>query len=1113
MPQLALYLLGSPRVERDGQAVHIGRRKALALLAYLAVEGGSHRRDTLATLLWPEYDQSGARADLRRTLSLLRRVLGQEWLLADRETARLDPDADLWLDVHQFRQLLAACEAHGHPTTEVCPGCVPSLEEAVGLYHDNFMAGFTLPDSLAFDEWQFFQTQGLRDGLASALQRLVRWRSDQGEYEAAIAYARRWLALDPIHEAAHRALMALYAQAGQREAALRQYQMCERTLAEELDMPPSVETTTLYERLRSESAGPAIRQATPPPRHNLPALATPLIGRETELADLGALLNDPTVRLITLSGPGGMGKTRLALEAATRQQDAYSDGVWLVQLAPLDDGEAIPQAMASALGVPAQPGQSLQETIIDSLRLRQLLLLVDNCEHVLDGTAAMVGRILEQCPQVTILTTSRERLRLPGEHLRLVPALSLPEADAPLQRLRESAACQLFLARSREVQPGFELTQADAAAISQICRRLDGMPLAIELAAARMRAFSPQEISARLDDRFRLMTGGNRTAVPRQQTLLNTVAWSYGLLTEAEQRFFVRLSAFRGGFTLEAAEQVCGGEKVPTSTVLELLARLVDKSLVLAGETGEGNTRYHLLETLRHYGHQRLVEQGKLETIRERHAFFYVALAEEAEPELYTGKMEVWRRRLGREEDNIRATVTWLLASGRHELALRLVGASFWWWAGRHVVSEGLEWLLKGLAQAEALSLPLRAKVLWQVGFLYGRDVGEQERAQTLLEESLSLYDQLGDDGQTSWVLYVLGLAAEARGERERAGQLLQQSLALARDAGSTFVEANVLPRLARHQAPDQAEELFEQALALSRKLEWPWMIGWACLHWGIYGLRQGKLTRAKGLLEEALAQYRMINSPIDLAVAYAVFSDLAVLSGHYDRARVLLKERLAWCRYLGLPIWIADALMARGWLAWHEGSLESAKVYVIESLEIARQHSHVRRLLIESLLALAAVARDEGNYTEAEAHCQECLALAEEQGSPYWKGAVLARQGSIAHRQGDGFRAIDLYQQALHGWRDGADQILMLRSLEELAWALAGVGKYDLSTRMLGYCATGRERSGLALARPEQPHHDRAVAAVRRALREGAFDHAWAQGQSLTLEAAIDLALVAEIM
>jgi DNA-binding SARP family transcriptional activator len=389
MSRLALYLLGPPRIELDGEPVHIARRKAVALLAYLAMMGGSHSRDTLATLLWPEYDQSRARAGLRRTLSELNTTLGEGWLTADRETAGLNPDAGLWLDVDEFRQKLAACETHGHPPTEACPDCLPLLEEAVALYRDHFLAGFTLRDSVPFDEFQFFETQGLRDELASALERLVRYHTSQGEYEPAIGYAWRWLALDPLHEPVHRHLMALYAHAGQQSAALRQYQLCEETLLEELGLPPSEETQALYDRIRS---GAGIEPVRPP--HNLPPQLTPFVGREEELVDLDQLIEDPEIRLITIVGPGGIGKTRLALAAAERQLDVtrttdagpgpcFPNGVFFVPLAALSSADQIVPTMAKAMRFPFHEEREPRQQILDYLREKRLLLLVDSVEHFL----------------------------------------------------------------------------------------------------------------------------------------------------------------------------------------------------------------------------------------------------------------------------------------------------------------------------------------------------------------------------------------------------------------------------------------------------------------------------------------------------------------------------------------------------------------------------------------------------------------------------------------------------------------------------------------------------------------------------------------------------------
>ena len=392
MPRLDIYLLGPPRVELDGEALHIPRRKALALLAYLAVERHSHRRDSLAAFLWPEYDQRGARGRLRRTLSSLNRSLGEGCLDTDRETVALSETADCWLDVAAFRQALSDSERHSHPIDTACAECQVRLEHAMALYRDDFLAGFNLPDSLPFDEWTRYQTAILWDELDGVLERLAETQAAQGQFEDAIPHAKRWLALDPLREAAHRCLMRLFALSDQETAALRQFQLCQQTLTEEFGVPPSPQTVELMERIRAGEDISLVQQPTTVVPHNLPPQPNPFVGRDRELAQLGDLIADPDVRLIAIVGPGGIGKTRLALAVAERQRNGaeptFPDGVFFVPLARMSAADEMAPVVAEALNFQlGGPGESRsgRQQVLDFLREKRLLLVLDNFEQLLSS--------------------------------------------------------------------------------------------------------------------------------------------------------------------------------------------------------------------------------------------------------------------------------------------------------------------------------------------------------------------------------------------------------------------------------------------------------------------------------------------------------------------------------------------------------------------------------------------------------------------------------------------------------------------------------------------------------------------------------------------------------
>jgi predicted ATPase/DNA-binding SARP family transcriptional activator len=600
--RLSLFFLGHPQIERDGVPIKVDTRKGVALLCYLAVTGQSPSRDVLTNLLWPEYDQAHARNDLRYTLSTLNKALGGSWLEVEKDSVGLKRGEGLWVDVDQFHRHLSECQTHGHPLAEVCPDCVNPLTEAVRLYRGDFLAGFGLRDSVNFDDWQFFQTQSLCSEVEGVLEKLVLCHRGRDELEMAIGYARRWLELDRDNEKVHWHLMELYALSGQHAAALRQYRECVKVLKKELGASPQEETTQLYEAIKGKWLMAKLRSFKPSsafpnvpsslrvksPSHSLssesgqtlngmrerslPIQLTSFIGRKREIVEVKRLLI--TTRLLTLTGPGGCGKTRLALQAASGLLKKFTDGVWLVELAALSNPYLIPQAVAGALNVSEQSGRPLLATLSDYLQSKRLLLVLDNCEHLIEACATLCDSLLHACPNLRILATSREALSIAGETVWCVPALSFPDprlltagadpstglrqaqsgssepaltlsetrgkGQALVSALTQYEAISLFIDRAVAVLQGFAVTDQNAPAVAQICYRLDGIPLAIELAAACVNVLSVEQIATQLDDCFRLLTEGSRTSPLRQQTLRATMDWSYNLLSEVEQVLFRR---------------------------------------------------------------------------------------------------------------------------------------------------------------------------------------------------------------------------------------------------------------------------------------------------------------------------------------------------------------------------------------------------------------------------------------------------------------------------------------------------------------------------------------------------------------------------------------------
>ena len=529
----------------------------------------------------------------------------------------------------------------------------------------------------------------------------------------------------------------------------------------------------------------------------MPLEISSFVGREKELAEVRRLLKDN--RLLTLTGPGGCGKTRLASVAAGELVEGFEDGVWMVEFASLSDPSLVPQAVATVLGVREQPGQPLTETLSRYLRSKKVLMILDNCEHQVEACAKLAEALLRSSPELRVLATSREALGIVGEVAWPVPSLSLPDLRRlpDIESLPQYESARLFVERTARVNPTFALTEQNATAVAQICYRLDGIPLAIELAAARAKVLSVEEISERLDHRFGLLSAGGRTAMPRHKTLHATMDWSHELLGLEERTLFRRLSVFAGGFSLEAAEVVCAGEELERDEVLELLSQLVNKSLVVAQEKG-GETRYRLLEMVRQYGREELDGAEEETEVGLRHARFYVELAEEAEPELKGEQQLAWLERLETEHDNLRAAMRWLLGGGELEDAARLGWALWLYWGIRAHFAEGRRSMKQALAVNGGSTMTERAwaKALYVEGMMANYQ-GDHGSVESLVEESLALFRKRDDRLGRAYALSNAGFAANGQGQHQRAITLIEESVDLFLEEGEKWGAAIELDFLA----------------------------------------------------------------------------------------------------------------------------------------------------------------------------------------------------------------------------------------------------------------------------------------------------------------------------
>jgi non-specific serine/threonine protein kinase len=666
--------------------------------------------------------------------------------------------------------------------------------------------------------------------------------------------------------------------------------------------------------------------------------------------------------------------------------DEYPDGAWLVELAALADTTMVPQAVAQALGLREEPGRPLQEALLDHLKERRLLLVLDNCEHLVAACAELATALLRACPQVRILATSREALEVAGETRYRVPCLIAPDLDQvqPPDRLEGYEAVQLFLERAWARRTDVALTARNARAVAEICARLDGIPLAIELAAARVGALPVEGIAARLDDHLRLLSGGPRTVLPRQQTLRATLDWSYDLLGESERALLRRLAVFAGGCTLEAAEAICAGNGLEDSEVLDTLGQLINKSLVHV--EGEGEARYQLLETVRQYAHERLTAAAELVSMQHRHLAWYLALAERAEAALRGPEQGAWLDRLEREHGNLRAALQWSFLEGSTSASgMHLAAALQQFWGVRGHLSEGRRWLEGALAHGTPEAAGLRFRILKGAANL-ALAQADYERATALYEEGLAFCRAQGDPAGIATSLGNLGIVALERGDFARARTLNEEALALHQELGDRGGIASALTSLGI-MANDQGDSrragaMFERSLALYRALNDPRGIaaslnGLAAVAWD-----QGDHARARVLYEECLSLFRDVGDQRGIANMLANLGGLAREQGEHERAMALLEQGMALSRDLGDRAGVARMLNSLGTVALGQDRCAQAAALFSEALTL-NWELRAKQDLVLSLEGLAGVAERAGQKERAALLLDVATALRESLGMP----------------------------------------------------------------------------------------------------------------------------------
>lgn len=1037
MSHLAIFALGPLRIELDGQPIHSSRHKALALLVYLAMHPEKQRREALSAFLWPEYGQEKAYSYLRRTLWEIHNLLGEDWLDASREEIGFNPSADVFLDITEFQAHLVTFRRHDHPTSTVCQECMASLHKAALLYRGDFLAGFSLRDSANFDDWQFFQQETLRGDYAVALQKLASLLFQAGAYPEAIEFAQRWLALDTLNEEAHRLLMKIFVSNGQRHMALRQYQECQRVLQTDLRIVPESATTALYEEITTRKykrenetlpegmedrvqsvfeAGSVadwlevtVSDKVNRPVSSLPNPSTPFIGRQHERNHVTKLLYDPVCWLLTVLGPGGIGKTRLAIEIGLRLADQFPQGVFFISLSAVETEQAIPPAIARAVGLTFRAdGPEPVEQLLDFLREKRLLMILDSFEGLVQW-ANILAQIHSHAAGIKMLVTSRHRLLLQGEWVFEVSGLDYPQKGPEKKDATQGEAIQsysavaLFLQAAQRARVTFQATEDDLLSISQITQLMEGMPLGLELAATWINMLSCREIADEISRGVDILETSLGDMSERQHSLRAVFDHSWNLLSSREQVLLPRLAVFRGSFSRQAAEQIAG-------ISLRELSGLVDKSLVR--RTSQG--RFDLHDLLRQYCTEKLNQSARdrQETPR-RHCVFYSTRMSEWNEQLGSEKQGQALREIATELENVHAAWDWAVDQRQCVCLLQAVDGLCMFFMRSARFTEGLDACQKAIEVIQRVELQdervnqsqLAARLFtWRAILCINMELFEE--AKQLLQRSQEVLSNPVLDQQQVM--------------QERIFELTAQALlaALQHDPALTL---------------SYYEQAFQLSLKYNGKAPSFWVYYWRFLMGGAVS------KELYSQIERHLMDVRHSGKPFELG-CHLYTLGIAELYHNYrmERAEPLLKESIKNFQLVDDSSTQVMVFMTLGYLLSVQGRFEENLALKWRELE-SYQDIGDRRMMGIAYAEVGEVLCHLGNYAEAEEQIRRGMVLVQEL-SDYQYALRSRYLGDVLLAQGKHAEAREAYLFSYN----------FFKSLEAKGWmltALTGLSRTEFTT------------------------------------------------------------------